>query len=137
MPALHIFYFVAMTACVAAVSRYGQREEWGALIGVVAASLMSPIVQRHEFQSTEVGIMAVDLALLVWLTAISLRSNRLWPLFAAGFHLAGCAVHFAPLAGARFSGLAYGYAAIGSAYFVLTAIAMGALLEARPKAAIR
>jgi hypothetical protein len=79
----------------------------------------------------------VDLALLVWLTAISLRSNRFWPLFAAGFHLAGCAVHFAPLVGARFSGMAYGYAAIGSAYFVLSAIAVGALLEARPRGAIR
>lgn len=137
MSALHILYFVALTACVAVVSRYGQKDEWGALIGVVLASLISPSVQRHEFQSIEFGIMAVDMALLLWLTAISLRSNRLWPLFAAGFHLAGCSVHLAPIAGARFSGLAYGYASIGSAYFVLSAIAIGALLEARPKTAPR
>lgn len=126
-----------MTMCVIAVSKHGRREEWGGLVGVVVASLISPIVQRHEFQSTELGIMAVDLALLAWLTAICLRSRRLWPLFAAGFHLAGCAVHVAPMVGAQFSALAYGYAAIGSAYFVLIAITLGALLEARVEAVVR
>jgi hypothetical protein len=137
VPTLQIIYFIVMTGCVASVSKFGQREEWTALLGAAAASILSPIVQQNEFKSTEFGIMAVDLALLVWLTAISLRSDRYWPLFAAGFHLAGCSVHFAPMVGARFSGLAYGYAAIGSAYFVLTAIAIGALLEARPQAPAR
>jgi hypothetical protein len=129
MPTPHILYLIAVIVCVMSVSKYGAREEWGALAGVVVASILTPIVQQHEFRSTEFGIMAVDLVLLTWLTAISLVSNRYWPMFAAGFHLAGSLVHLAPMSRAELSGLAYGYAATGSAYLVLLAIAVGAAFE--------
>lgn len=134
MPTLQSLYLIAITLCVVSVSRYGQRDEWAALAGVFLASIVSPIVERHQFESVEIGILAVDLALLAWLTAISLRSNRYWPLFAAGFHLAGCSVHLAPIANSEFAGAAYGYAATASAYFVLSAIAVGSVFEARPRA---
>ena len=127
----HMLYFFAITACVISVTKYGGREEWAALAGVVVASLLTPLLQRHAFTTTEYGIMVVDLALLAWLTAISLASRRLWPLFAAGFHLAGTMVHVVPLAGANMSKLAYSYASAGSAYFVLIAITLGAAFELR------
>jgi hypothetical protein len=131
MPPSHIAYLLAVILCVGSVARYGGRDEWRALAGVIGASVVTPLLQRHGFQSIEYGIMAVDLALLAWLTAIALQSDRRWPLFAAGFHLAGCAVHLAPLAGANFNRMAYSYASAGSAYFVLLAIAVGTFVELR------
>lgn len=135
MPTYQILYFLALSVCVATVGKYGQRDEWAGLAGVVVATLISPVVQRHAFDGIEFGIMAVDLALLAWLTAISLRSSRYWPLFAAGFHLAGCAVHLAPFVGAGLAGVAYGFAVVGASYFVLAAITLGAAFEASRKVA--
>jgi hypothetical protein len=131
VPPSHLLYFFAITVCVISVTKFGGREEWTALAGVVGASILTPFLQRQEFATTEYGIMAVDMALLAWLAAISLGSNRIWPLFAAGFHLAGTVVHFVPMSGASMSKLAYSYASAGSAYFVLLAITVGALFEVR------
>lgn len=131
MPLSHIAYLLAVILCVMSVSKYGGRDEWKALAGVIGASVVTPLLQHHGFRSTEYGIMAVDLALLAGLTAVALQSDRRWPLFAAGFHLAGCAVHLAPLTGAHFSQAAYSYASAGSSYFVLLAIAFGTLVELR------
>lgn len=126
-----MLYFFAIIACVVSVTRFGGREECAALAGVVGASILTPLLQRHAFTTTEYGIMAVDLALLAGFIAISLGSSRIWPLFAGGFQLAGTVIHFVPMSGANMSKLAYSYATVGSAYFVLLAITVGAIVERR------
>ena len=56
------------------------------IIGTIMTQLvLGPIPER--FQNVELGLLAVDVAVLVGFLAVALRSYRFWPLWVAGLQL--------------------------------------------------
>ena len=89
-------YFVVLAiVCIYAFAR-GEAESRIAAGIAGAASIasvivMSPIAGRYS--QMEVGVFAVDLAVLAGFTAIALRSDRFWPLWLAGLQLTTILAH--------------------------------------------
>ena len=63
-----------------------------------------------------------------------MRSDRFWPLYAAGFQIVGTTIHLARLVDSGVFHSAYAFAQIFWAYPVLLALAAGTWLEARYRA---
>lgn len=111
----------------------GGRPERSAMIGLVIASLASPLVQNgSNGEATQWSIMAVDavyLLQLVWLTS---RFDRAWLIWAAAFQLLTVMTHV----GMELNFALHGRGYIASSYVlfigVLAAILHGAARPARP-----
>lgn len=71
------------------------------------------------------GVGVVDALLLVFLVVIALRSDRLWPIFAAGFHLLAVVTHVARLVDTRAGAWAYATAGVIFGYLLLSALGVG------------
>jgi hypothetical protein len=126
------FLFLAALGAVAvAAVVHGGRDERLAALALVAATVLSPLMQRQGFAGPETGILIVDSLLFVALVAIAVRSRRFWPIWAAGFHLCALAVH---VAAARLPNLlpaAYAETLVIWSYPVLAAVLLGTLIEVR------
>lgn len=120
---------VLLGVCALAVWR-GRDDERLAAGAQLANWALTILVVRQEAgiasAETQWGVFAADVALLVVLVWIALRSYRYWPLFAAGFHLLVILVHFGRIADPRVTGWAYLTAGLAFAYLVLLAIGYGA-----------
>jgi uncharacterized membrane protein YjjP (DUF1212 family) len=97
-----LLFTIALAALVVAALRHGGWQERLAAFVIVAASFLSPFVQERGFANPEIGVLFVDFFLFAVFAAIALRSDRFWPIWAAGFQLGGLAVH---LAAARMPGI--------------------------------
>ena len=75
--------------------------------------------------------MLVDAGLLLYLVWLAMRSDRFWPLYAAGFQVVGTTIHVARFADPNIFHAAYAFAQVFWAYPVLLALAAGTWLEAR------
>ncbi len=107
-----------------------ESERWTA-IALLLSAFASPLLQTSEFFQPETGILFVDLLLLIYLVWLALRSDRFWPLYAAGFQVVGTTIHLARFADPNVLHSAYATAQIFWAYPVLLALAAGTWLEAR------
>lgn len=84
------------TTAVAAFAR--DRTVRLCAFGAAAGWVLTLIVARREGDWIEqTGLFAIDLAVFGLLLTVGLRSDRLWPLVAAGFQLIGVALHVATL----------------------------------------
>ena len=96
-----IWMVCMLGAAVLAYWRGGWAERTVA-VGMVISSIATALVQNtQDFSATQWGDLVVDgsyLALLVW---VALRSNRIWPLFAAAFQLVAVFIYFARMADLR------------------------------------
>lgn len=81
-----------VVGAVWALWRGGRAERW-ATIGLVAASVISPLVQDWSPNATQWGIMAVDVAYLLMLVALTVRFDRSWLPWAAAFQLLTAMTH--------------------------------------------
>jgi hypothetical protein len=107
----------------------GRRDERMGAGAVLAAALATPLVQNRLFHGLELGILLVDLGLFLFLLTLALRSDRHWPMFAAGFQLTGALIHVFPGSMASLHPDAYADAAVVWAYPVLLSLLAGTLLE--------
>lgn len=89
-----LFLLMLVVAIVLAV-RVGGTDERIAAGALVAAAVLSPIVQSHSYAAPEMGIVLVDGVLFLALLMLAMRSSAFWPMWAAGFQLCALAVHFA------------------------------------------
>ena len=122
---------VVAGACLAAALRGGRIERVAAPL-FAAAYLTSVFAQDlRRFADPRVTVFAVDAAMLVFLCAVALRSDRWWVLFAAGFQGLAVLVHVAILLDERVMGFAYSVGLNLAGYLVFGALAAGAL--ARPR----
>jgi hypothetical protein len=63
---------------------------------LIAATIATWRVElSSSWASTNVPVMIIDIALLVGLYVLALRSNVYWPIWVAGFHLLAVAGHVA------------------------------------------
>lgn len=104
----------------------GGRDERLASYILLAGWGLTVLVARTRFAQTEWGILAVDAVLFAGLVAIALRSDRHWPLFAAGFHLLAIVTHIANVVDPGVGGWAYFTAEIIWGYLLVLSIGYGA-----------
>lgn len=125
-----IFTLVVFACCGAAFWKGRDSERWTAAALLVSAA-GSAALQTSDFWQPESGILIIDLVLLTYLMALAMRSDRFWPLYAAGFQIVGTMIHIARIADDSVWQSAYATAQIFWAYPVLLALAAGTWLEAR------
>jgi hypothetical protein len=125
---LALLYLLALVLAGVGAFRWGGRPERLGAMAVVAASVLTPLVQG-SFSDPEYGVIAVDGALLLVLLWLALFSERYWPMPAAAFHLVGMSVHLTKILDPTVWWQAYLHANAFWAYPVLLALALGAWLE--------
>lgn len=125
-----MFLTALLVSCGAALWLGHDNERWTAIVVLISA-VASPLVETSEFAHPESGILVIDVLLLVYLIALALRSDRFWPMWAAGFQIVGTLIHVARLVDATIWPAAYATAGVFWAYPVLIALALGTWWEAR------
>lgn len=95
-----LFAACLLACCIYAAARGGPPERIGALVllvgSVLSTALMSPAASR--FSGVEMGVLAVDVAVLFAYLALALLTDRYWPLWTAALQLIGVLAHIARLA---------------------------------------
>jgi hypothetical protein len=127
-------YWVCLIAISAFVLRFGgATERVGiyifALGSVATVPASSPLPVR--FQSSELGVLAVDLVVLAALIVLTLRSPRIWPIWATGFHLVAVGTHLVMLTDSQILPRAYALAQGFWAYPMMVATVIGAVSHRR------
>ena len=93
---LPVFYWTLLIAIVLYAFYKGSGEHRLAAAGCIVATVATRMLRPPDalkFQSTEFGILTVDLLLFGVFLFIALRSQRFWPLWVAGFHLVTVSAH--------------------------------------------
>lgn len=94
------------------------------LVGVIGTELMLPPPDQR-FAGIELGVMAVDLALLAGFVAVALKSLRFWPLWVAGLQLTAALGHLLKGLDSELVPHAYGAALTFWSYPILLILAVG------------
>lgn len=121
-----------VTICVLALWRGGRRERITAatlLVGNFAGRFLIDYVGRGPQVSPQLGLLAMDGAMLAVLLWVALSSRKLWPLPAAACQLLVVAGHLAFMTAGRGFGFAYITALIVFSYGVMLSLGAGALFE--------
>jgi hypothetical protein len=125
----NVYWTFLIVVCLFAWQAGGRSERVCASIyflGSVATVLASsPVPVR--FQASEWGVLAVDLAVLAALIVLTLRSPRLWPIWATGFHVVGVTTHLAVFADPGILPRAYAHAQSFWAYPMMAALVVGTI----------
>lgn len=90
-----VFWALLLLTCGYALWR-GQRDERIAGAACLLASVATRLVispQQLRYSQVEIGLLAIDLAVLAVFTAVALRSQRFWPLWIAGLQLTTSMAH--------------------------------------------
>lgn len=94
----HIFPWFGVTltvvVCTGAFWR-GGREEQLAAGGLLLSFALTLALRDNSWKGTQWSAVVGDSGLLILLIAMSLRTKRYWPLFAAGFQLLCVLMHLA------------------------------------------
>lgn len=86
----------------------GDKPERTISMAMLAAWLASGFfTERQQLVGPSWGVLVVDIALLIAITAVSLATRRLWTAAAAGFQLINVLLHFALLIDLRISVYSY------------------------------
>lgn len=125
-----IFTIVLFAGCGIALWKGHFSERMTAVV-LLAAAFVSPLVAIGAFVVPELGILAVDASLFAFLLVLAMRSDRFWPMWAAGFQIVGTLIHVARFVDASIWPYAYATAEAFWAYPVLAALGLGTWLEAR------
>jgi hypothetical protein len=94
---------------------------------VVAWFATAVILSKIQLWGLETEVMVVDVALFSVVLAIALRSDRWWPLWAAGFLGLVVLVHLAVILDPKIWGRAYFMASNIFSYLTMLALMIGAL----------
>ncbi|WP_309088240.1 hypothetical protein [Phenylobacterium sp.] len=122
----HLPWTLAVLAMFGLTARRGGADERLAAYTVVIAWLLTKLLYRYQGGQTEWGILAVDLGAMAVFVQIALRSQRHWPMFAAGFHLLSLVTHLARTVDPTVGGWAYITAQIIWGYLLVFSIGYGA-----------
>ena len=128
---LHLLFILALISCCGVAFWLGRNSERATAAALVSAALISPLVQTSDFMHPETGILLIDVLLLGYLLVLAMRSDRFWPMWAAGFQIVGTFIHVAALVDKTVWPGAYATAQVFWAYPVLLALGIGTWLEAR------
>ncbi len=124
------------TAAMFAVAAYSVwRGGWAERTiawGMVVDSLASGILQnKRDWGAPQWADLGIDVVYLIVMLWVALKSNRTWPLWAAGFQLVSVVVYFARIADMNVGALAPYLATVIWSYLLLVVIAVGTWLHHR------
>lgn len=123
----NLFRLLLLAIVVYALMRGGRDEKAAALMCLVAAVAttlsLSPLTSR--FASVEAAVLVIDLVLLGGFVALSLRSDRFWPLWVAGLQLTTLFGHAFKLIDADLVSRAYAASLNFWAYPIIAIVAVG------------
>jgi len=124
-----IGWFALGLTCVIAFWRGGPSERLGALLAA-AGWIVTPFVEfRSDWYEPQVGVFAVDVLMLLGLTALTLRYRRAWTICASAFQTLMVLTDIGVLIDPRALYRAYYYANFSIGFLVLGAIVGGVLIE--------
>lgn len=114
-----------LAACAFAFWKGEQLEKTGATI--IAVTWISSIVVQDDTNLVNVQypLFAIDLVVLGVLVFLAGRSDRSWPVWAAGFQLIVVAVHLVTVFDLRVRMIAYFSAVVLGSYGVLAGLVVG------------
>lgn len=124
-----VFYWILLGAVLAFVWEAGGAPERMAAAAWALASILSAaavVFQLGSYETLQVGVFGIDLALLVFLIWLSLRADRIWPLLMTGVHLFGVMTHVAKALKPDLHPWAYAVGQAGGSYIILATITVGA-----------
>jgi hypothetical protein len=124
---IQLFYVILAICCLYAAVRGGAPERVGSAIFVGAASLSTAALSAPSarFGAVEIGVFAVDTAMLLALFALALFAERLWPLWVTALQLIGAAGHAVKLVDAGVLREAYAFAMAFWSYPMLSLLVFG------------
>ena len=99
--------------------------------------VLTLLLRDRSWSHPQWAAFVIDLAFGAFILALALKSDRYWPLWAAGFHLLAIATHFARQIDPTLGNWAYVTANVIWTYLVLGALAVGVTGAARARAAGR
>lgn len=106
----------------------GRRDEKQAVVilvlGVIATELVLPPPQER-FDTIEIELLLVDLAVLGGFVWVALRSSRFWPLWVAGLQLTTILGHLLKVANESLFAKAYAASLVFWVYPMLLILAVG------------
>lgn len=133
----HAVWLAAITAvCGSALWRGGPSEKAGAAI-ILAGWAATVAAAAYPGWDRRWAVLAVDFAAFAALTWLALRSNRWWPLAAAGLQLVAVVTHAARLLDPTVGGWAYISAGRIWGYLLLVPLAAGVAGAWRERRALR
>ncbi len=122
----------SMLAVAAFALRRGGWPERTIAFGMVADSIASGILQNtRDWGAPQWADLSIDIAYLIVMVWVALRSDRMWPLWAAGFQLVSVAIYLARLADVNVGALAPYRATVIWSYLILGVITVGTWLHRR------
>lgn len=132
MTRIILFNILLLGTCGYAILRGGMPEKLTGWLLIVAAALtFATGWRRGMFQQVEVTLFSIDLVLLVGLTVIALKADRLWPMFLAAFQLDSAAIHVLKLFDADMIRITYALMIAIWSYPMLLILAVGTLRHQR------
>lgn len=134
MTAPQAIWNASMLLVAALAAWRGKWAERTIAFGMVIDSVATNVLQNtHDWKAPQWADLAVDTAYLIVMLWVALKSDRLWPLWAAAFQLIDVAVYVAFVADMRVGALAPFLAIEIWSYLILIVVAVGTLT--RPRAA--
>ena len=133
MTLLEVYLVTLLLACSYAYWSGGETEKQAAVI-MVAGSVLTGLMATG-WRSVDLGVLVVDLAVLVALVVLMLRTDKYWLLWITAFHVIGVLTHVARLIDPAILPQAY---AIGQgfwAYPMLVTLVLGVSENRRRHAA--
>ncbi|QLC24883.1 hypothetical protein HFP57_07475 [Parasphingopyxis algicola] len=131
--AIAILFWAMMLLCCGYGALFGGRD--GLLIAIIymVAVLLTVVGQliQQSWAGVNWPVLLVDFGLLCGLYAVSMRSNRYWPLWITGFHLITMTTHLAALVAPSFAARVYFGMATLWAIPKLLVIVVGVTLDRR------
>lgn len=128
-----VLFFGVLCLTVFLAVKFGGRDERIAAAALVVATALTPLLLHHRYVSAELGVLGVDVALFAVLLAITLRSDRFWPIWAAGFQLCGVFVHLGAMIWNNMAPAAYAEMLGIWSHLVMYSLIGGVMLEARTR----
>lgn len=133
IPRYLIFWGILIATCGYALWRGRKYEQMAAIICIAAsvASVLARSPLHNRYSGLEIGDLVIDTAVLLAFVGIALRSDRFWPLWAAGLQLTISLSHMFKALDLPLVPIAYAAAERFWSYPTLIIIAVGAWRQHR------
>jgi len=124
--ALPAWYGTGLLIAVCGAALWKGRLEERIIAGAMLLGALATYVLRDpRWQGPQWSSFAIDIAFLVLLVVISLRTKRFWPLTMAAFQLLAVVIHTARILDSTLSAWAYATAEVIFTQLTLVALAVG------------
>lgn len=127
----HLLFAVALFSVTVFAFLRGNTEVRFVAAALLVSAIATAFVIGEFDESMEAGILLVDVILLLAILIVALRSERYWPMFAAGFHLNAIMIHLAVYMNIIQFPHAYANLLALWSYMVLVPVFIGAMRSAR------